>query len=265
MLHDLPAMLARRGRRLREAAAAGAKLINETTYWLLVGPFRRKGMRWGALVEQMVKVGTEAVPIVCLIALFMGVILALQAAYQLRRVGAMAYVADLVGVSITRELGPLMTAIVVAGRSGSAFTAEIGFMKASNEVDVLIITGVSPIKFLVVPRVLALMIMVPCLSMIADVVGILSGAVVGVFYLNINPATYYIHTTWAVTIKDVVTGLTKSLAFAAIIGVVGCYQGLAVSAGAEEVGSRTTRSVVNCIFIIIAADFLFTLLFYLFG
>jgi phospholipid/cholesterol/gamma-HCH transport system permease protein len=265
MLQELLALLGRRGLRLRLAAADGAKLINDTTYWMLVGPWRRKGMRWGAVLDQMVKVGTAAIPIVCLIALFMGVILALQAAYQLRRVGAIAYVADLVGVSITRELGPLMTAIVVAGRSGSAFTAEIGFMRASAELDALIIMGVSPVKFLVVPRVLALIIMVPCLVMIADIVGVLSGAVVGIFNLNINPATYYVHTTWAVTIKDVVTGLTKSLAFAAIIGLVGCYQGLAVSAGAEEVGQRTTRSVVNCIFIIIAADFLFTLLFYLFG
>ncbi len=262
---ELLASLGRWGRRLRLALADGAKLINETTYWLVVGPWRRKGLRWRSALEQMVKVGTDALPIVCLIALFMGVILALQAAYQLRRVGAMAYVADLVGVSITRELGPLMTSIIVAGRSGSAFTAEIGFMRASQELDALIIMGVSPVQFLVVPRLLALMIMVPCLAMIADVVGILSGAAIGILNLNINPGTYYYHTTWAVTMNDVLSGLSKSLSFAIIIGLVGCYQGLAVAAGAEEVGERTTRSVVYCIFLIIMADFFFTLLFYLFG
>jgi phospholipid/cholesterol/gamma-HCH transport system permease protein len=213
----------------------------------------------------MVKVGTYAVPIVCLISLFLGVILALQAAYQLRRVGAMAYVADLVGVSITRELGPLMTAIIVSGRSGSAFTAEIGFMSASQELDALTIIGVSPVEFLVVPRVVALAIMVPSLTMISDIVAILSGAFIGVYNLDINPGLYYLHTTQAVMLKDVAAGLTKSLAFAFIIGLVGCYQGLAVAAGGEEVGKRTTRSVVVCIFLVIMADFLFTLLFYLFG
>jgi phospholipid/cholesterol/gamma-HCH transport system permease protein len=259
------ALLGRRGQRLRLAVADGSRLINETTYWLLLGPWRRKGVRWGNVLEQMVKVGTDALPIVCLISLFMGVILALQAAYQLRRVGAMAYVADLVGVAMTRELGPLMTAIIVAGRSGSAFTAEIGFMRASQEIDVLTIMGVSPVKFLVVPRVAALLLMVPCLTMISDVVGVAAGAAVGIFSLNINPAIYYLHTTQAVMMKDVFTGLTKSLAFAGIIGLVGCYQGLAVVAGGEEVGKRTTRSVVNCIFLVIMADFFFTLLFYLFG
>ncbi|MFH0810960.1 MAG: ABC transporter permease [Pseudomonadota bacterium] len=265
MLLDLLAALGRGGLRLRSAVADAAGLVNEVAYWLVLGPWRHKGVRWGNVLDQMVKVGTNALPIVLLISLFLGVILALQSAYQLRRLGAMSYVADLVGVAMTRELGPLMTAIIISGRSGSAFTAEIGFMRASQEVDALIIMGISPVKFLVVPRVMALIIMVPCLTMISAVAGILSGAVVGVLSLDVNPAVYYLHTTQAVLVKDVVAGLSKSVAFGIIVGIVGCYQGLAVAAGGEEVGARTTRSVVNCIFLIIAADFLFTLLFYLLG
>jgi phospholipid/cholesterol/gamma-HCH transport system permease protein len=242
-----------------------ARLVNETTYWFLLGPWRRKGVRWGNVLEQMVKVGTHALPIVTLISVFMGTILALQGAYQLRRLGAMGYVADLVGVSMTRELGPLITAIIVSGRSGSAFTAEIGFMRASQELDALIIMGISPVKFLVVPRLMALLIMLPCLVILADVMGVVAGGVLAAYSLGVHAGTYYTHITQSVMMRDVVAGLVKSVAFGAIIALVGCYQGLAVAAGGEEVGKRTTRSVVNCIFLVIAADFVFTVLFYLFG
>jgi phospholipid/cholesterol/gamma-HCH transport system permease protein len=240
-----------------------SKLINDTVYWLLVGPFKKKGLRWSSSINQMVLIGYEAIPIVVLISLAVGIIMALQAAYQLRRVGALIYVADLVGISITRELGPLLTAIVVAGRSGSAFAAEIGSMKVAEEIDALVAMGLNPVKFLVVPKILGIMIMVPALILISDFVGIAGGFIIAVGSLGLNFERYFTQTVNAVLLSDVLTGLTKGLVFAMIIGFVGCHQGFSVDGGAEGVGSRTTRSVVTGIFLIILADCLFTVLFYL--
>ncbi|MBF0541725.1 MAG: ABC transporter permease [Nitrospirae bacterium] len=239
-----------------------SRLINNTAYWTFVAPFIQKRFRVKQSISEIVKVGYNSIPIVCVISFFLGLILALQAAYQLRRFGAMIYVANLVGVSITRELGPIITAIIASGRSGSAFAAEIGSMKAAEEVDALIGMGINPVSYLVVPKLIAMIIMMPALTIFADCVGILGGTILSVTLLEIQPNAYLNQTINALLVRDVVTGLIKAVAFGISITIVGVYQGFKVTAGAEEVGMRTTASVVSSIFMIILLDLFFTVLFY---
>jgi len=260
-----PELVARVGRRafgVREDLAAAGRLLVAIAARLASAPFSVKGFRWPATFRQMVRIGVESLPIVFLIAGSVGMIVALQAATQLRRVGATIYVADLVGVSITRELGPLMTAIILAGRSGSAIAAELGSMKVAEEVDALSAMGLDPVEFLALPRVLAMMIMLPCLTVLADVVGMAGGVAVAWISLGIPAANYIQQTLNALMLRDLVSGLIKSWVFAGIIAGVGCYEGFRVEGGAEGVGRRTTAAVVVSIFLIIAADLLFTLIFY---
>jgi phospholipid/cholesterol/gamma-HCH transport system permease protein len=179
--------------------------------------------------------------------------------------GASYFVAALVGVSMTRELGPLMTAIIVAGRSGSAFAAELGTMKVSEEVDALEVMGLNSIKHLVVPKYLAMIIMLPCLTMLSDVAGILGGAAFGVAQLDQTFSMYILATRDALVMRDISTGLVKSVVFGLIITTVGCHEGFSVSGGAEGVGKATTSSVVVSIFLVIVADLVFTALFYYTG
>lgn len=260
------ALLGAIGRRALWARAEiteAARLVNETALGLRRAPFTVHGFRRPTAVVQMVKVGVQSIPITFLIAFSVGMILALQAASQLRRFGATIYTADLVGITLTRELGPLMTAIIIAGRSGSAMAAEIGTMRVSEELDALKVMAINPVEFLVLPRLVALLVMLPCLSVLADAVGILGGAGVGTALLNITPANYLAQTFRAVLVKDIITGLVKSLAFAAIIGMVGCFMGFRAEGGAEGVGRSTTASVVVAIFLLIVADLFFTTLFYM--
>ena len=238
------------------------KLVCQTLYWILIAPFRGKKLRWGAAFVQMVRIGVDSVPIVGIIAFSVGLIIAMQAAYQLKRFGAMIYVADLVSVSMCRELGPLITAIIIAGRSGSAIAAEIGTMKVSEELDALKTMALNPIGFLVAPRMLAMMIVVPCLTILADFVGIGGGFVLAVSSLKLSFVAYFNETVLALYAKDFITGLIKSLFFAIIIAQVGAYQGFNVQGGAEGVGKSTTTSVVVSIFLVIMADLLFTMLFF---
>lgn len=241
-----------------------SRLINDTFYWTFISPFKGKAIRLRASISEMVKVGYNSVPIVAIISLFMGIILALQAAYQLKKVGALIYVADLVGVSLTRELAPILTAIIVAGRSGSAFAAEIGSMKAAEEVDALVTMGINPVRFLVAPKLIALMIMLPALTLFADFIGILGGFLLSITELKLHPYNYFQQTLNALVTKDIVTGLIKAWAFGVVITIVGAYQGFKVEGGAEEVGRRTTASVVTSIFLVIVFDLFFTALFYFF-
>ena len=241
-----------------------SKLINAAFYWAFISPFKGKPLRIRAGISEIVKTGYNSIPIVAIISLFVGIILALQSAYQLKRVGALIYVANLVGVSITRELGPILTAIIVAGRSGSAFAAEIGSMKAAEEVDALVSMGINPIRFLVVPKLLALMLMLPALTLFSDAIGIFGGFLLATTALDIHPYNYFQQTVNALLVKDVITGLVKSWAFGLVITIVGAYQGFRVSGGAEEVGLRTTASVVASIFLVIVFDLFFTALFYYF-
>jgi phospholipid/cholesterol/gamma-HCH transport system permease protein len=241
-----------------------SRLINNTFYWTFISPFKGKPLRVRASISEMVKTGYNSVPIVAVISFFVGIILALQAAYQLKKVGALIYVANLVGVSLTRELSPILTAIIVAGRSGSAFAAEIGSMKAAEEVDALVSMGINPVRFLVAPKLIALMIMLPALTIFSDFIGILGGLLLSKTVLDINPSNYYQQTVNALLVKDVMTGLVKAWAFGVVITVVGAYQGFKVEGGAEEVGRRTTASVVASIFLVIVFDLFFTTLFYYF-
>jgi phospholipid/cholesterol/gamma-HCH transport system permease protein len=242
-----------------------SKLINDTFYWALISPFKGKTIRFRASVSEMVKVGYNSVPIVAVISLFVGIILALQAAYQLKKVGALIYVADLVGVSLTRELAPILTAIIVAGRSGSAFAAEIGSMKAAEEVDALVTMGINPVRFLVVPKLLALMIMLPALTLFGDFIGMIGGFMLAITELGVHPYNYFQQTVNALVMQDVITGLVKALSFSVVITIVGAYQGFRVEGGAEDVGRRTTASVVVSIFLVIVFDLFFTAMFYFFS
>jgi phospholipid/cholesterol/gamma-HCH transport system permease protein len=241
-----------------------SKLVNDTFYWTFISPFKGKGIRVRASISEMVKAGYNAFPIVAVISLFVGVILALQSAYQLKRLGALIYVANLVGVSLTRELGPIITAIIVSGRSGSAYAAEIGSMKAAEEVSALISMGINPVRFLVVPKFIAMMVMVPVLTIFSDAIGIFGGFLLSTTILEIHPYNYFRQTVEALLVKDILTGLVKAWAFGAVITIVGVYQGFKVEGGAEEVGMRTTSSVVVSIFMVIVFDLFFTTMFYYF-
>jgi len=238
-----------------------AHLTWETCYWLLIAPFKGRKIRLGSTIEQCVRIGWESIPIVAIIAFFVGLILAMQSAYQLEPFGATIYVANLVAVAETRSLGPILTAIIIAGRSGSAITAEIGTMKVSEEIDALRTMGLNAISFLVVPRFVAMLIMLPALTLVSDIVAIFGAWVLAVTTFDISSVRFIDQTQYALVISDVTTGLIKSFFFGLIIAVIGCYQGFIVEGGAEGVGKSTTRSVVNSIFLIILADAVFTALF----
>ena len=240
------------------------ELTIDAMYWMLVAPVRGKGLRWRTSVEQMVIIGVNSIPLIAMLSFIVGMILALQGAYVLRPFGAVIYVADLVGVTMTRELAPLVAAIIVTGRSGSAFAAEIGTMIVSEEVDALTTIGLNPIKFLVVPKLLAIIIMQPCLTMVANVVSMLGGLFIAVTLLDVGAIRYINETFSVLVLQDIVTGLIKSLFVAVIIALVGCYEGFQVEGGAEGVGIHTTASVVKSIVFIILADLFVTIFFYFF-
>ena len=242
-----------------------ARLSGRAAYFTLIGPFRGKSVRLSRAFHQAMAVGIEALPILSTITFFVGLILALQGAYELRKFGALQYVAGGVAVSMTRELGPLMTAIVVIGRSGSAFAAEIGTMKVTEEIDALTTMALNPIQFLVTPKFLAMILMLPCLTTWADFMGVLGGAVFGVTGANFTLHGYIQATVDALLVRDIVTGLIKSVMFGAVITAVGCYEGFETGGGAEEVGRSTTSAVVMSIFLVIVVDLVFTTLFYRLG
>ncbi|HEX7126195.1 MAG TPA: MlaE family lipid ABC transporter permease subunit [Thermodesulfobacteriota bacterium] len=224
-----------------------------------------RSVRWRDVAPLMERAGAEAVPIVALVNFLVGLILGFQAAVQLRQVGGSIFVADLVGIAMTRELGPLMTAIVVTGRSGAAFAAELGTMAVNEEVDALETLGLDPHRFLVLPRTLALVLVAPLLTVIADVMGILGGLGVGVGGLDLTALAYLTETRQALTPWDVGSGLLKSVVFALIVALVACGRGLATRGGAAGVGRSTTAAVVSILFLLVAADAVFTALFHVFG
>ncbi len=239
-----------------------AKLTKNALYWTFIAPFQGKGLRWKNSIRQMVIVGFNSLPIVIMIGFFVGLILALQGANELKKLGAIRFVVDLVAITMTRELGPLMTAIIVTGRSGSAFAAELGTMRVSEEIDALQTMGLNPTKFLVVPKLLATMIMLPCLTIVSNASGILGCMVFTLLEVDMPITTYLNAVQNALILDDIFTGLVKSLVFAIIITKVGCFEGFNVSGGAEGVGKATTSSVVKSIFLVIVADLIFTAIFY---
>lgn len=218
-----------------------------------------KGQR---ILSQAKRVGPGSFFIAGLVAFFVGMIIALQMAYQMVKLSAEIYIPSVIAVSVTRELGPVLTALIVAGRIGAGITAEIGSMAVTEQVDALKAFAVNPVKYLVVPRFIALILMLPVLTIFADLVGILGGFVICVLKLYLSPALYFTMVTESLSVKDIVTGLIKTIFFGGIIALVGCHQGLNVKGGAEGVGRATTVSVVIAFILIIMADCLFTTMFY---
>lgn len=213
------------------------------------------------IIPLIERAGADAVPIVLLINFLVGFVMGFQSAKQLQSYGADLFVADIVGLGVTRELAPLMTAIILCGRTGAAFTAELGTMKVSEEIDALRAMGFSPMAYLVFPRLIALVVVVPALTVLGDAVGILGGAVVASSSLNIGMAAYMSRIGDVVHGWDVLMGLIKSVAYAGAIGLVACQRGLATSGGAEGVGKSTTKTVVTCLFLLIILDALLTVVF----
>ncbi len=244
------------------AALQVSVLMVDTMAWLVIAPLKGKGFRWRSAVENFVEFGVRSLPIVAMISFLIGVIIALQASYTLDQWGANRYIADLVAVSAMRELAPLMTAILIAGRCGSAITAEIGTMKVNEEIDALEVMGVNPIKYLVAPKFLAMVISVPSVTALAILVMIIGGWASSVFVVGVETEIYVTQTIGAIVEKDLLTGMIKSLFFGIAICWVGVYRGFQVEGGAEGVGRQTTASVVTSIFLIIIVDLVFTVLFY---
>jgi len=233
------------------------KLALEAFYLTFKPPFKER-----PFIEQCRKVGVDSLPIVSMVAFFIGVILALQTAYQMQRLGSEMYIASIVAVSIVRELGPIITALVVAGRVGAAITAELGSMNVTEQIDALETLAANPVKYLVVPRFLALSIMLPLLTLYADAIGIFGGWLICVNKLSISSGMYTHITFNSLLFKDLFTGLTKTVFFGMIIAFVSCYEGFNVQGGAEGVGRATRHSVVNSFILIIAFDCFFTAFFY---
>jgi len=239
-----------------------ALLAGRAGYFTVIGPFRGQPLRLRSCIAQAMEVGVRAVPILSLITFFIGLILALQGAYELRTFGAMNLVATAVALGMTRELGPLITAILVIGRSGSAFAAEIGTMKVSEELDALQTMAIGPIPYLVTPKFIAMIIMVPCLTIWANFMGIIGGSVFGITGAGFTFTSYIKASLDALFLRDIMTGLIKSLMFGITIAAVGCYEGLSTGSGAEQVGRHTTRAVVMSIFLVVMVDVVFTAIFF---
>jgi phospholipid/cholesterol/gamma-HCH transport system permease protein len=240
------------------------QLLADAFAQAVISPLKRS-LNLQRACHQAMLVGVSAVPVISFITFFIGVIMALQGAYELRRFGAIHLVADTVAISITRELGPLVTAIVVIGRSGSSFAAEIGTMKVTEELDALETMALHPVGFLVTPKLLALLVMMPCLTTWADLMGIVGGSVFGVIGADYSFASYFAATRDALFMQDIVTGLVKSIVFGLLITAVGCYEGFATGTGSEEVGRSTTAAVVTSLFFIVLVDLVFTAIFYVTG
>lgn len=237
-------------------------LAADITMQAIFAVFRPWRLRGAALFEQASLMGSQALGIVGLITFLVGLTLAFQSAYQLRQFGAAIYVASLTAISMVREMGPLITAIVVAGRSGSSITSEVATMKVNEEIDAMQVMGIPFVDFVAVPKLLALVCMVPLLTLMADVLGIIGGWIVATTYLDLSSTPYIQASFHALNFKDLVTGMVKSVAFAWGIGLIGLFHGMRVQGGAQEVGRATTASVVASIFFIIVADSVFSILFY---
>jgi len=209
-------------------------------------------------------IGSDSLPIISIIASCVGVILALQAALQLEKVGALSYVANLVGFSIVTELGPLLTCLILSGRAGAAFAAEIATMRISEEIDALEVMGINPVRFLVWPKFVAMVVMAPLLTLWCDGVGMTAGGIFSSLALGLSGKVYFEQTVNFLTMRDLLSGLVKSAGFGAAITLISCWQGFLAREGAADVGRRTTKAVVQSIFFMILLDLFFTALNYIF-
>ncbi len=239
-----------------------AVLVVDIIYWSIVGVFDRSQYRKGSFVEQAFYIGSTALPIVGTILFLIGVILALQSAAQLRQFGVTIFVVNLLAIGLAREFAPLMTAIIVSGRSGSAIASEIATMKFTEELDAIRTLGLNPIRFVVVPKFWAMFVTLPLLTVMALFIGLLGGLLVALTYMDLSFNTFMNQLTISLLFRDVLTGLIKSFSFAVIITIVGVYRGLNFSGGADGVGRATTSSVVTSIFTIIVMDSIWGIIFY---
>ncbi len=259
-----PSRLVRLG---MSTAAVGAEtrallgLVGECALAFAATGRQPRRARWRPFLHHIAIAGLSAMPIVGLLSLLMGVVIAFQGADQLSRYGANVFVVDLVGLSMLREFAPLVTAIIVAGRSGAAFAAQLGTMVVTEEVDALRTLGISPVEQLVLPRLLALLVVLPLLTMFADVMGVVGGMLMARGRLNVDYAVFIDRLPLAVDQGTLAVGIGKAPIFAAIIAIVGCVQGLRTRGGADAVGTQTTRAVVQSIFLVIVADALFSVAF----
>jgi phospholipid/cholesterol/gamma-HCH transport system permease protein len=240
-----------------------ACLISDGLWWMVVGPFRGKGrIRYPETLVQSRRLSIRSFGIVSLVIFFVGMILAFQMAYVLKTLGVVQWVANMIGVAMFREMGPLLVGMVMTGFAGAAIAAEIGSMVVSEEVLALEASALHPVRFLVTPRLLAAMILMPIVALVASHIGVLGGFTIGWLLLDMEPALYLRRTLDSLQYRDVVTGLIKAEAFGVLITAIGCHEGLRVTGGAEGVGRATTNSVVRSIVAIIACDLLFTTAFY---
>lgn len=237
-------------------------LLVDAVYWTLIAPFEGRGFRWNLLIDEILEMGVRAVRIVFLMNFLLGLIIAMLSAKQVESFGISIYVADLIVIGFARELAAIMTAIVVSARTGAAITAEIATMKVQEEIDALRGMGLNVTQFLVAPKLLALFLVMPCLTALGLVAGVLGGGLWGVFVLGFQPGIWFEQTINAAAMPDLIQGFSKCFVFAIAIALIGCHNGLRVKGASRGVGLMTTRSVVMDIFMIICIDIVFAALFY---
>jgi phospholipid/cholesterol/gamma-HCH transport system permease protein len=259
-----PGLLARTGQgtlAALEQAQALLGFVGESALALAHSVAHPARIRWRPILFNIRTAGFDALPIVGLLSFMLGIVVAYQGADQLRQYGANIFVADLVGLSMLREFAPLITAIIIAGRSGSAYAAQIGTMAVTEEIDAMRTLGIAPLELLVLPKLMALVITLPLLTVLADVLGVAGGMLMARTQLGIGFAEFLERFVKAVSVTSYAVGIGKAPVFAVIIAVVGCFQGFRTHGGADSVGRQTTRSVVQSIFLVIVADGLFSVIF----
>lgn len=235
-----------------------ATLLGESLYWLALGGRRRQPVRVAMVAAEMMEIGVRAIPICCLLMFTVGLMLAIQGLHTLQTFGAESKLVPAAALSVTREFAPLIVGILVSGRSGSALAARIGTMQVSQEIDALRVIGINPVRYLVAPSLVAMLVMLPALTVLADGVGILGAAVYGAPQLDIGIGVYVTETVNVLETGDVLQGLFKSVVFALLVALVSCSTGFSVSGGAEGVGRAATRAVVVSISVVVVADMVFT-------
>jgi phospholipid/cholesterol/gamma-HCH transport system permease protein len=244
-----------------EEALALLSFVGETTLALMSALKHPPRIRWRPILFNLHTAGLNALPIVGLLSFLLGIVVAYQGADQLRQYGANIYVTDLVGLSMLREFAPLMSAIIIAGRSGSAYAAQIGTMQVTQEIDAMRTLGIVPLEMLVLPKLLALAVALPLLTMFADVLGVAGGMLMARAQLGVSFHEFLVRFPHAVSTTSYLVGIGKAPVFAIIIAVVGCFQGFRTQGGADSVGRQTTRAVVQSIFLVILVDALFSVAF----
>lgn len=235
--------------------------VGETTLVLMASFAHPSRFRWRSILHNIQEAGFNAIPIVGILAFLLGVVVAYQSADQLRHFGANIFVVDLIGISMLREFAPLIAAIIIAGRSGSAYAAQIGTMSVTEEVDAMRVLGIIPIEMLVLPKLIGMLISLPLLTVWADMLGIVGGMLSARAQLDVSFSDFLGRLIKAIVMTTYTVGLGKAFVFAIIITIVGCFQGFRTKGGADSVGTQTTRSVVQSIFLVIVADALFSVLF----